>query len=953
MVTSVKKRSLSLRTRILLIFASASIITLAFISVGIFLFVNRTERESWLTRQQESARATSYQIRAFIDQVQKSQSLLSFLQTTMDDDVYQRLLSLMLLLGRNMDEIVVTGEDGSVLFSVARNEPVLISRITGGGSNEEEETGEDWFEATSGLSQGQFFLGELELDNEGSPYLVISSPNRVGGVIAFRINAQVISDLIQDLKFGETGNAYLVEGEGPIIAHTDFSVVLNRTSLAGRPELIEVPDQDSIGNLLEVEDDNPILIGIEYTNFKGQTVLGVQKVIPGTDGIIFIEVSQVEAFATSRNAIILLGGFSIISWGFSMFGFSRLLSDLVFKPLTNLQSGQVAIEQGNLGHQIAILHNDELGQVTTGFNLMSKQLDERNRQRIEQEKALRASEADNRILIENSPTLIVKLDMGKRLSFVRVPRINDELLKPLIGLDINTFLPDDAYKESTLAEINKIYSHKKTVSYESFASDPDGNMAWYLINGAPILDGDKVVGAILMGVDISESKKANQIIKQRDAILSAVSFGSERLLKNNDWQSVINEVLAKLGEAAQASRIYIFQNQHPTPTGDILIDQKYEWVAEGVTPEIDNPDLQNLSLDEVLPRWKTTLGNREIISGFVKDFPQSERDILEPQNIVSILVLPIFVNDEWWGFIGFDECTGERVWQPLEIEALRTASNNIGATIQRQEAESVVQSQNDTLIKANRELAISRRQAEAANKLKSQFLATMSHELRTPLNAVIGYSQLQLAGMAGQLSDEQKTFQERILINAQHLLQLINEVLDISKIEAGRMDLSQKPISLRGVFDEIIAQNRVLAESKGLSFTLNYDDRLPEIIIGDRGRIKQIVINLISNAIKFTDKGEVKIDVILHNKDAWRVIVTDSGIGIAPHEQETIFDEFRQAENGLERGGTGLGLAIVRKLIAMMGGTIRVNSELGVGSSFTITLPIITEDEIKEILAEE
>ncbi len=317
------------------------------------------------------------------------------------------------------------------------------------------------------------------------------------------------------------------------------------------------------------------------------------------------------------------------------------------------------------------------------------------------------------------------------------------------------------------------------------------------------------------------------------------------------------------------------------------------------------------------------------------------------------MVLPIFVNDEWWGFIGFDECTGERVWQPLEIDALRTAANNIGATIQRQEADIVVQSQNETLIKANRELAISRRQAEAANKLKSQFLATMSHELRTPLNAVIGYSQLQLAGMAGQLSDEQKTFQERILINAQHLLQLINEVLDISKIEAGRMDLSQKAISLRGVFDEIIAQNRVLAENKGLTFTLTYDERLPESIIGDRGRIKQIIINLISNAIKFTDKGEVKIEVVLYNKDAWRVVVTDSGIGISSHEQETIFDEFRQAENGLERGGTGLGLAIVRKLIAMMGGTIRVNSELGVGSTFTITLPIITEENINKVLLEE
>ncbi|HRF94404.1 MAG TPA: ATP-binding protein, partial [Aggregatilineales bacterium] len=238
---------------------------------------------------------------------------------------------------------------------------------------------------------------------------------------------------------------------------------------------------------------------------------------------------------------------------------------------------------------------------------------------------------------------------------------------------------------------------------------------------------------------------------------------------------------------------------------------------------------------------------------------------------------------------------------------------------------------------------VARRQAEAANKLKSQFLSTMSHELRTPLNAVIGYSQLQLAGMVGPMSDEQKGFQERILINAQHLLQLINEVLDISKIEAGRMDLVQRPISLRAIFDEVLVQNRVLAENKGLGLELIYDDRLPEIVIGDRGRLKQIIINLISNGIKFTDKGKITVEVVLHNKDTWRVIVTDTGVGIPTQEQEVIFDEFRQAENGIDRGGTGLGLAIVRKLVIMMGGNIRVTSEIGVGSVFTVTFPIVTE----------
>jgi len=302
--------------------------------------------------------------------------------------------------------------------------------------------------------------------------------------------------------------------------------------------------------------------------------------------------------------------------------------------------------------------------------------------------------------------------------------------------------------------------------------------------------------------------------------LEAVAFSSEKLLKRSDWRNAIDALLARLGTAAEASRIYIFQNQPVTPEGMIIVDQKYEWVADGISPEINNPDLQNLSLDTLLPRWKKLLGQGEIVTGIVTNFPASEREILDAQHIISILVFPIFVNDEWWGFMGFDECAGTRTWQSLEIEALRSATNNLGATIQRQESELVVQSQNETLIKANRELAVARRQAEAANKLKSQFLATMSHELRTPLNAVIGYSQLQLAGMVGAMSDEQKGFQERILINAHHLLNLINEVLDISKIEAGRMDLVQRPISLQAVFDEILVQNRILAENKGLALEL-------------------------------------------------------------------------------------------------------------------------------------
>jgi PAS domain S-box-containing protein len=238
--------------------------------------------------------------------------------------------------------------------------------------------------------------------------------------------------------------------------------------------------------------------------------------------------------------------------------------------------------------------------------------------------------------------------------------------------------------------------------------------------------------------------------------------------------------------------------------------------------------------------------------------------------------------------------------------------------------------------------------AIASSQMKSQFLATMSHELRTPLNAVIGYAQLQLAGMVGDMTAEQYEFQERILVNAQHLLQLINEVLDLSKIEAGRMELTLARFDLRACFEEILQQNQVLAQNKGLMLRMSIDDKLPEVILGDRGRIKQIVINLVSNAIKFTDRGGVALDVTLHDERSWRITVKDTGIGIPAHLQEIIFDEFRQVENGTERGGTGLGLAIVRKLVLMMGGTIRLSSEVKMGSIFSVTLPLHDGVELKQ-----
>jgi signal transduction histidine kinase len=254
-----------------------------------------------------------------------------------------------------------------------------------------------------------------------------------------------------------------------------------------------------------------------------------------------------------------------------------------------------------------------------------------------------------------------------------------------------------------------------------------------------------------------------------------------------------------------------------------------------------------------------------------------------------------------------------------------------------------IQSQNEALEQANRELLVAQQKAEESTRLKSQFLATMSHELRTPLNSIIGYTEIQLAGMTGPLNEEQQRYQERVLVNAEHLLRLINEILDLAKIEAGRIEFTRQPFTVRDWMLEIANQMEGVAKQEKLDFQWSLDPRLPSHLMGDAARLKQIALNLLSNAFKFTEQGFVKFDVRQQGEDLWAIVVSDSGIGIPPHAQEVIFEEFRQADGSTRRSyeGSGLGLAIVRRLAFLMGGTVRVSSQVGEGSTFTVLLPLM------------
>jgi PAS domain S-box-containing protein len=293
-------------------------------------------------------------------------------------------------------------------------------------------------------------------------------------------------------------------------------------------------------------------------------------------------------------------------------------------------------------------------------------------------------------------------------------------------------------------------------------------------------------------------------------------------------------------------------------------------------------------------------------------------------------------------------------FQPSDLQMLiafgeqaAIALNNAQLINALEEREEQLAKQNETLAQQNQELEYQRQQIQLQNlklleaaQLKSQFLATMSHELRTPMNAIIGFSQLLLRQRHSQLATQQRDMLERILNNGKHLLVLINDILDLSKIEAGRLEFQPQEFNLEQMVRSTAEEVRSLAEQKGLALNLHIhlqDGR----VFNDVTRLRQILVNLLSNAIKFTEEGYVKVEVCEVTNDRIRLTVQDTGIGIAQADLEHIFEEFRQIDQTLSKkySGTGLGLAITDWLVQMMQGSIAVESQLGQGSTFSVEIP--------------
>jgi signal transduction histidine kinase len=306
-------------------------------------------------------------------------------------------------------------------------------------------------------------------------------------------------------------------------------------------------------------------------------------------------------------------------------------------------------------------------------------------------------------------------------------------------------------------------------------------------------------------------------------------------------------------------------------------------------------------------------------------YRSSMRDTLLRFGYRALLAVPLLREDQIIGSLSFTRKEpGE--FSAEVVDVLKTFATQSALAIQN--------------ARLFREIADKSRQLETASRHKSEFLANMSHELRTPLNAIIGFSEVLAERMFGEVNDKQAEYLQDILESGRHLLSLINDILDLSKIEAGHMGLEPADYHLPGLIENALILVRERASRRGITLGRTIDERLG-VVHGDERKVKQVLLNLLSNALKFTPEGgRIDVGAVLRGEMA-HVSVADTGVGIAPADQEAVFEEFRQvgaAEKKAE--GTGLGLALSRKFVELHGGTIRVESEPGRGSTFTFTLPV-------------
>jgi signal transduction histidine kinase/CheY-like chemotaxis protein len=414
-------------------------------------------------------------------------------------------------------------------------------------------------------------------------------------------------------------------------------------------------------------------------------------------------------------------------------------------------------------------------------------------------------------------------------------------------------------------------------------------------------------------------------MEHQETLLHTTNQIAEILLRTDSsrFEQDLRCCMGMMARSVNADRMRIFQNR--SEGGEVACTLIHEWLR-------DAPPSQELSkiyfsYNRDAPNWYQQFIKHQCVNSLVRELPDLERDMLVPLDIRSILCVPLFFHEEFWGFISFDDCRNERVFSIDEEGLMSSGAILMVNALERNDMEK-------DLIRAHEE-------AVASTEAKSRFLANMSHEMRTPLNAIIGLTELILG--SAMLHNEDEENLGKIYNSGMILLGIINDLLDLSKIESGKFEIIPVEYDMPSLINDTVTLNSVRIGSKPITFNLHLDAHIPGFLRGDDLRIKQMLNNLLSNAFKYTKQGRVDwtISCRRDGDSVWFTsVIKDTGVGIRPDDLQKLFSDYNQVDTRSNRNieGTGLGLSITRRMAEMMDGGITVESEYGAGTTFTLTV---------------
>ncbi len=941
------------------LFRKYLLLIMSLVSVGLLIsggismvFAYRENTAALASLQHEKAIGASSRIEQYLRHVAQQLSYAALPQIDAADLELRRVEFLKLL--RQAPEVT----DISMLDGTGR-EQIAVSRlgmdVVASGKDRSQEA------AFLNAKPGQPWYGPVYFRKETEPYMTVAlrSGGAKGPVTVAELNLKFIWDVVSRIKIGDKGKAYVIDKGGLLVADPDIGLVLRKTSMA---DLAHVKAAAGVRSA-----DEPAMLSHDL---GGTRVLTSMAPIDPVDWQVFVEQPVAEVYAKLNNSILLTIGLLLSGLVVSALAAGALARSMV-RPIRTLDEGARRIGAGDLDQRIEIKTGDELEGLADQFNHMSGQLRESYaglERKVEQRtgeltEALEYQTAISEVLrvISSSTTDVTPvfeaiMESAMRLFGAPIAAVfrYDGRLVHLVAQrgwpaeaieDARRYYPGppDAHMSSGRAILSG-----QTQTIVDTQADPayDATTAqvghWRRMIAAPMLKDGHVVGVITVAwpdPGVTPSRQTDLLKTFADQAVIAIE--NVRLINETrealEQQTATAEILQVISrsvadaqpvfDAIVASCQRLFNGLAVNlllPEGERLC--RVARASRGGTGGEQGPhdfqlDLHSVSGACVLQGRVMAIADADAVAAEYPLTPELARSI----GWRSGLFVPLLSEGKGIGCIGIlrAEAGG---FDAKEVALAQTFADQAVIAIQNARLFSEIQDKS--------------RQLEIANQHKSEFLANMSHELRTPLNAIIGFSEVLLERMFGELNEKQDDYLKDIFSSGKHLLSLINDILDLSKIEAGRMELDVETFDVPSALDNALTLVRERAQRHGIALGLDVDPGLSELRADER-KFKQILLNLLTNAVKFTPDGG-KVDVRARLVDGvLQVAVADTGIGIAPADQAAVFEEFKQVGRHYtnKQEGTGLGLALTKRFVELHGGSLTLQSEPGQGSTFTFTLP--------------